>query len=85
MGLCDEPPKLPWVTGGRRRGVPQVSASPPGSRGECSCLCDEPPIVPWVTGGRRRGVPQAEGSLPGSRGECWGLLELSSETFGLHR
>ncbi len=53
--------------------------------GECLGLCDEPPIVPWVTGGRRRGVPQAEGSLPGSRGECWGLLELSSETFGLHR
>ena len=35
LGLCDEPPKLPWVTGGTRRGVPQAEGSPPGSRGEC--------------------------------------------------
>ena len=80
--LCDEPPKLPWVTGGRRRGVPRVSASPPESRGDCWV-----PVCDRVAATRQRDCceirPGVRRPQPGRIFGLLGLPGLVAATLGL--
>ena len=82
LGLCDEPPILPWVTGGRRRGVPRVSASPPESRGDCWV-----PVCDRVAATRQRDCceirPGVRRPQPGRIFGLLGLPGLVAATLGL--
>ena len=75
MGLCDEPPILPWVTGGTRRGVPQVErALRPAREGSAGACWNSVARHSGNTDSQAKGS-QSSGSPPGSRGECWGLCD----------